>query len=237
MTPGRSLASRPFGSVITVLLGGLLLLGGCAATGTHDSGGGGGEAGQATSPVRASPVRPAPPPATSTTVGDGVRQPVVPQHRATLPPLETPRPVPARFAAASIGVDLPVVQTGVAEDGRMELPETNRAVAWYGFGSRPGDPVGTTVLAAHVDTRSEGLGPFVRLRELRRGAELAVTDASGSTRRYLVTAVDDVPKSQVSVDQLFRRDGPPALTVLTCGGPFSRQTGYRDNIVVTAHPR
>ncbi|WP_375424116.1 class F sortase [uncultured Friedmanniella sp.] len=146
------------------------------------------------------------------------------------------RPAPARFAAASIGVDLPVVRTGVSDDGLMQLPETNREVAWYRYGSRPGDPAGTTVLAAHVDTRTEGLGPFARLRQLRRGAGLAVTDATGRTRRYTVTSVADVPKSRIPLDQLFRTDGPPGLTVLTCGGPFSQQTGYRDNIVVTAQP-
>lgn len=162
--------------------------------------------------------------------------PAVPEYRATLPPVARDRPAPARFSADSIGVDLPVVRTGVSDDGSMQLPETNRQVAWYGYGSRPGDPAGTTVLAAHVDTRTEGLGPFARLRELRRGASLAVTDTDGRTRRYTVTSVDDVPKSRIPLDQLFRTDGPPGLTVLTCGGPFSRSTGYRDNIVVTAQP-
>ena len=162
--------------------------------------------------------------------------PVVPQHRATLPPPDKERPEPARFVARSIDVDLPVVRTGVADDGRMQLPETNTEVAWYAFGSRPGEPTGTTVMAAHVDTRAEGLGPFARLRELHRGDTIAVTDSNGRTRRYTVRAVDDVRKSRIALDQLFRRDGPPELKVLTCGGPFSSQTGYRDNIVVTAQP-
>ena len=35
----------------------------------------------------------------------------------------------------------------------------------------------------------------------------------------------------------FRRDGPPRLTLLTCGGPFLEEYGsYRDNVVVVAEP-
>ncbi len=212
----------------------LLLVSGCAV------GSGGGEA----IPPGPNPPSASAPAATSTapTVPSAPRtpevgrKPAVPQYRATVPPVARERPAPARFAAASIGVDLPVVRTGVTDEGLMQLPESNREVAWYGYGSRPGDPEGTTVLAAHVDTRAEGLGPFARLRELRRGAALSVTDADGRTRAYTVTSVEDVPKSKIPLDQLFRQDGPPGLTVLTCGGPFDRRTGYRDNIVVTAQP-
>lgn len=213
----------------------LLLL--CLQLGGCTTGPGGGEAtspGSASATSSASQAAPAAHGGDPTTKDEGV--PAVPQYRATLPPVARERPAPARFTAASIGVDLPVVRTGVSADGLMQLPETNREVAWYGYGSRPGDPSGTTVMAAHVDTRAEGLGPFARLRELRRGAELTVSDAAGRSHRYRVTSVDDVPKSRIPLDQLFRLDGPPGLTVLTCGGPFSRSAGYRDNIVVTAQP-
>lgn len=209
----------------------LLLLGGC----TTGPGGDEASAPHSPSPAAAAPL-PSSIPAEGGPTTRAERVPAVPQYRATLPPVARERPAPARFTAASIGVDLPVVRTGVSPDGLMQLPETNREVAWYGYGARPGDPSGTTVMAAHVDTRAEGLGPFAGLRELRRGAELTVSDAAGRSHRYRVTSVDDVPKSRIPLDQLFRLDGPPGLTVLTCGGPFSRSTGYRDNIVVTAQP-
>jgi hypothetical protein len=44
-------------------------------------------------------------------------------------------------------------------------------------------------------------------------------------------------KSSAPLDRLFARDGPPRLTLVTCGGSFDRGTGhYRDNVVVTATP-
>lgn len=224
MTSNRSVAA-----VVAVIL---LFLPACGATRSEGSAHAEAPPAATPTPVAVSPSAVPSAPARSPHLPD----PSVPQHRATLPPPDKEQPEPVRFQASSIGVDLPVVETGVANDGLMQLPETNTEVAWYAFGSRPGERAGTTVMAAHVDTRAEGLGPFYRLRDLRGGATIAIKDANGRTRRYSVTAVDDVQKSRIALDQLFRRDGPPELKVLTCGGPFSRQTGYRDNIVVTAQP-
>jgi hypothetical protein len=39
------------------------------------------------------------------------------------------------------------------------------------------------------------------------------------------------------LDRLFAREGPPRLTLITCGGPFLAEFGsYRDNVVVVAEP-
>ena len=38
------------------------------------------------------------------------------------------------------------------------------------------------------------------------------------------------------MDELFDRDGPPRLVVLTCGGAYDARNGYRDNVVVIAEP-
>jgi hypothetical protein len=36
---------------------------------------------------------------------------------------------------------------------------------------------------------------------------------------------------------VFRRDGPPRLALVSCGGAFDERTGnYADNIVVLAQP-
>ena len=229
---------RAPGAVSVVVLG-LLLLSGSA--GQDASAGAASPSPSASKSAPSAPVTASPRPgraATGTPPPAAAQPPpAVPQYRATLPAVPEELPRPARFAAAEVDIDLPVVRTGVADDGGMQLPETNREVAWYAFGSRPGDPSGTTVLAAHVDTRAEGLGPFARLRQLDRGDDIALTDVRGRTRHYTVTEVEDVKKSEIGLDQLFRRDGDPELKVLTCGGPYRSGSGYRDNIVVTARPR
>lgn len=161
----------------------------------------------------------------------------VPTIRATLGPAAELRPRPTRFVADPVGIDLPVESYGVDDAGFMLLPATVNQVAWYAYSARPGDTAGTTVLAAHVDTAADGLGPFARLRDLRAGDDLAVTDAADRVRRYVVTSVAKVDKSKVPLDLVFRREGDPELKVITCGGSFERRTGYSDNIVVSARPR
>jgi LPXTG-site transpeptidase (sortase) family protein len=141
---------------------------------------------------------------------------------------------PERFALRDI--DLPVLPVGVAEDGMMELPTTAYAIGWYEFGARPADRTGTTVLAGHVDTRAEGLGPLSALRRVDKGTEITLTAVGGTSRRYSVTDVELIRKARVPLDQIFAREGPEKLVVITCGGPYSRSTGYRDNVIVTATP-
>lgn len=141
---------------------------------------------------------------------------------------------PERFVIGDI--DLPVQPMGVGDDGWMALPTTAYAVGWYEYGARPADQAGTTVLAGHVDTKAEGLGPLAALRDVDEGTEIKVTSTDGKPRRYAVTDVETIRKARVQLDQIFARDGEETLVVITCGGPYSRSTGYRDNVIVTAEP-
>lgn len=176
----------------------------------------------------------APAPSARATASTAPR-PAVPTTRATLRPV-TREPQPRRLRIGALDLDLPVVPVGVDRDGLMELPETVRQVGWYRFGPPPGADAGTAVLAGHVDTLRDGLGPFARLRELDEGDELVV-EVGGTARRYVVRSVARVAKSEVPLDRVFRRDGAPTLALITCGGSFSRRDGYADNLIVTAIPR
>jgi len=150
------------------------------------------------------------------------------------PPGADRRTRPERFRLGDI--DLPVQPVGIADDGWMELPATAYAVGWYRFGARPADRSGTTVLAGHVDTRAEGLGPLAALRGVEEGTEIELAAGDGTTRRYAATDVEVIRKARVPLEQIFAREGPETLVVITCGGPYSRSTGYRDNVVLTASP-
>src|SRR5699024_1943933 len=90
--------------------------------------------------------------------------PGVPLQPATLgaqPATDTRRPVDLVIPDRAIQV--PVDPVGVADDGQMEIPPLAERAGWYRFGSSPGDPTGTAVFAAHVDSvASAGLGPFAK---------------------------------------------------------------------------
>lgn len=186
----------------------------------------------------AAPLTPTSPPASPPVTPGPV--PVVPIAPATpvRPPAGSPT-TPVRVSAPAQDIEVPVDPVGVAPDGQMEIPPLAERGGWYRFGSDPGDAAGTTVVAAHVDSvASQGTGPFVRLGDLRPGDEVQVALADGSTRAYAVQEVTRVPKDQASWPDVFTRDGPPRLALVTCGGTFDRASRhYADNVLVIATPR
>ncbi len=116
----------------------------------------------------------------------------------------------------------------------MALPDSAFSLAWYRFGPRPGDPVGATVIAGHVDTVEEGIGPLARLGDLQPGDRIEVVTRRGIVR-YGVTSVDRIAKSVLDLPALFSRAGRARLHLVTCGGDYvADRGGYQDNLVVTA---
>ena len=64
-----------------------------------------------------------------------------------------------------------------------------------------------------------------------------VTDRDGTVRRFVVKERFQVQKTVLPTGELFRTDGAPVLTLITCGGRFDESRGhYFDNIVVRAVP-
>jgi hypothetical protein len=159
-----------------------------------------------------------------------------PSTRPATPPVTPALPPPVRLAVPAHGVDSAVDPVGVEPDGQMTIPADVARVGWYRFGPAPGAP-GSAVIAGHVDDRTQGLGALAPLRAAAPGDEVLVTDAAGTTSRWRVVSRELISKQVLPLDELFRRDGPPRLTLITCGGPFLPEYGsYRDNVVVVAEP-
>ncbi|MFK5584752.1 class F sortase [Serinicoccus sp. LYQ131] len=145
-------------------------------------------------------------------------------------------PAPVRLRVPALGLDVPLDAVGVAPDGQMEVPEDADVAGWYKFGARPADDTGSVVVAGHVDDR-EGPGAFLALTRAQEGEEVVVELEDGSELSYTVTARTTTDKKELPVDDLFDRDGPPRLQLITCTGDWSASTGrYTDNLVLTATP-
>jgi hypothetical protein len=143
---------------------------------------------------------------------------------------------PTRVAIPARGLSAPVDRVGLQADGQMAIPDDVDRAGWYRFGPVPGAP-GSAVVAGHVDDAEQGLGAMAALRDVEAGDEVVVTDAAGTETRWRVVSRELLDKRALPVDVLFRRDGPPRLTLVTCGGPFLPEVGgYRDNVVVVAEP-
>lgn len=155
--------------------------------------------------------------------------------RTESPPAAAEEPTPPTgLRVPALDLELPVRALGVDDRGGMALPETPFAAAWYRFGPGPLDPRGATVVAGHVDTAEEGIGPLAGLTALRPG-ESIVLDVGEETVRYRVEEVRQVDKAVVDLEALFSRDGPSRLHLVTCGGPYLPEAGgYQANVVVVA---
>ncbi|HUG07970.1 MAG TPA: class F sortase [Acidimicrobiia bacterium] len=148
----------------------------------------------------------------------------------------TEGPEPERLIIDVLGIDAPIGQYGVAANGQMDVPDNVTEVGWYKFGPRPGDP-GSAVLASHVDLAGAGRGLFHDLDELVVDDEVAVSYSDGATHSFRVIATATYLKTELPLDAIFSRQGDPVLTLVTCGGGFSRSTGsYDSNVVVYAVP-
>ena len=145
--------------------------------------------------------------------------------------------VPTMVRIQAVGIDAPVVPVGVARDGAMRIPRDARRVGWYRFGPRPGGGAGSVVLAAHVDSRTQGLGAFYPLRGAVPGDRITVFTDGRSRSTYRVVAREFFRKRALPLEDLFRRDGREVLTLITCGGRYLADAGgYQDNVVVSAVP-
>jgi hypothetical protein len=76
---------------------------------------------------------------------------------------------------------------------------------------------------------------FFRLRELRRGDEITITRADGSSVRFGVERTEQHDKQRFPTDAVYYPTLTPALRLVTCGGQFDATAGhYRSNVIVFA---
>ena len=144
---------------------------------------------------------------------------------------------PVGLRIDKLDVDAPVDAYGVDQrTGEMAVPDNATDVAWYQFGPRPGE-AGSAVLAAHVDLASSGPGVFFNLRTLNEGDDVVVSYEDGSEASFRVVARVTYEKDELPLDVIFSREGPPVLTLITCGGGFNSNIArYDSNVVVYAVP-
>lgn len=149
---------------------------------------------------------------------------------------EEPEAAPLRVRLPRLRLSARVQAVGVDARGRTEIPADPAAAGWYRHGPAPGAPAGSAVLVGHVDSRSGELGAFAALYDIRADDTVMVAREAAEPVRYRVTARRTVPEQDLP-PSVFRRDGRPVLTLITCAPPFDpARGGYRRNLVVTAVP-
>lgn len=129
-----------------------------------------------------------------------------------------------------------LVHVQVAGDGSLPIPSGVDQAVWWGTGLDA--PEGATVFAGHVNWAGV-TGPFAELWQDKVGAIITVLDDSGHQRKFQVTQVLTLNKTQLpqQAPTLFAATGPQRIVVATCGGEWvGGSLGYADNRVMVAMP-
>jgi Sortase domain len=134
------------------------------------------------------------------------------------------------------GTTVAVHKAATRPTGELMLPTNVNQAGWWDGGSRLGDPYGSLVIAAHVDSFTQGRGRFVELLSMHPGDRVNVWSAN-LRETFHVTSARLVPKPLLTPrSYAYSGHGPPRLVLITCGGPYDSVNGYHDNMVVVAAP-
>ncbi|MFI1164567.1 class F sortase [Streptomyces sp. NPDC020801] len=145
-----------------------------------------------------------------------------------------PRSMPDRVRIPVIQVDAPVTPVGVDPDGWVAAPppEDPNLAGWFSGAVTPGER-GTAVVVGHVDNKA-GPAVFYGLGALKKGNHIEIRRQDGKTAVFETYGVEVFQKNNFPGDRVYGSKGTPELRVITCGGGYTKQTGYQGNVVVFA---
>ncbi|MFD4608390.1 class F sortase [Streptomyces sp. NPDC058440] len=157
-----------------------------------------------------------------------------PGEEARAAPALPPSP-PVRIRIPSIRIDAPLTGLGLTKSGSLEVPPAGdkNLAGWYEAGTTPGER-GTAIVAGHVDN-AQGPAVFYNLGALKKGSTIEVDRRDGGIAVFTVDAIEVYQAKDFPDEKVYGVAKRPELRIITCGGGYSRSTGYQGNVVVFAH--
>ncbi|QKW26808.1 class F sortase [Streptomyces seoulensis] len=156
-------------------------------------------------------------------------------HDTGPPPAALPPSRATALRIPSLGIDAPTVGIGLDARRQLETPPVDKPklVGWYQGGPTPGES-GTALAVGHRDTTT-GAAVFAALGQVEPGRTIEVRRVDGRTAVYTVDKVRVFDKDRFPDKEVYGPSRRPELHVITCGGLYTRRTGYSSNVVVFAH--
>lgn len=137
---------------------------------------------------------------------------------------------PARITVPAIGVDGPVLEMRLGNDGHWDAESIIGEVGHLEGTPYPGQ-AGNSVLAAHVTVPEGAFGPFKDLESMEPGQVISVWAHNGTLYTFEVVEKKMVPASAIDV---IAPTPEPTLTLITCAGWDDDLRTYLERIVVVA---
>ncbi|GAA2789168.1 class F sortase [Kitasatospora paracochleata] len=156
-----------------------------------------------------------------------------PDTKSEIPGMSASPPTRIRIRAIRVEARVIPIKLDVAGHLQPPPPDDSNVVGWYQGGVTPGQN-GNAIMAGHVDNK-RGLSVFYSLGRLRPGAEVEIERRDRTTAVFTVDAVEVHPKDHYPDDKVYGATSRSELRLITCGGRFSKKTGYPDNVVAYAH--
>lgn len=144
---------------------------------------------------------------------------------------------PVSLAIPAIGVQSSLLQLGLTPQNTLEVPAPGPdydKAGWYRNSPAPGS-LGPAVVVGHIDSKANGPSVFYKLGSVRVNDRIQVTRADNTVATFKVNEVRRFEKKNFPTWLVYGDTDHAALRIITCGGPFDRDSGsYRDNTIVLA---
>lgn len=137
-----------------------------------------------------------------------------------------------RLKIPTLAVDAPIVSVEIDDEGVLGVPTDPGAVGWWAGGPVPGSPLGTSIVAGHVNTAERGPGALQHLETLQPGDQLSVEGWSQPIN-FVVDRVVRYPRTEVP-DSAFDQAVAGRLAIVSCSDLDARTGTYLHNIIVYA---
>lgn len=147
-----------------------------------------------------------------------------------------PASAPVRLRIPEVDVDTPMTGLGIGADGTLDVPpaDDRNLAGWYADGTPPGAE-GTAIVAGHVDN-ARGPAVFYALGALKKGNRIEVDRQDGRTAVFTIDAVEVYENKAFPDEKVYGETaGRAEIRVITCGGGFSKKSGYQGNVVAFGH--
>jgi sortase A len=139
--------------------------------------------------------------------------------QANVPITDATTSLPARLIIPALNINASVQHVGVNVAGAMRAPDNFTDVAWYKYGTTPGN-LGSAVIDGHVDNGLGLNGVFKYLDTIKVGDDVYVQTANGSRLHFVVSDIESYPYQSVPLQTLFARDDAARLNLITCEGDW-----------------
>lgn len=133
-----------------------------------------------------------------------------------------PKPImPTQLSIPAIKVNAKIEQVTLLSNGQMDVPkDTNIAGILYP-GILPGAK-GNVIIDGHVDSY---IGPaiFFKLKKLKQGDEIIVSNSDGRKLTYIVETVESFTTAEAPLERIFGKSTEARMNLITCTGRYSRK--------------